>query len=187
MNINFIDILVLIPVLWGGFKGFKNGLISEGGTFFALILGVWASVSFSPQGGAFVQNSFGISDQYKEIVAFSIIFLVVVIISFFITKLLTNFFKAISLEWLNKLLGIVFGAGKYLLIISFLFFVIQTLANKYYQKPVPAFESSLCFKPLSNMAGSVLEGNIVLPDFTFEYPVINTEEVIQNLQDQESE
>lgn len=187
MNINYIDILVLIPVLWGGFKGFKNGLISEGGTFFALILGIWAAMSFSAQGGDFVQNTFGISNEYKEIVAFSMIFLIVVILSFIITRLLTSFIKAISLAWLNKLLGVMFGAGKFLIMISFLFFVIKTITHTYYKKPVATFESSLCFNPLSNMAAYILEGNIALPNFTFEYPTIETDTLFNTPNNQKTE
>lgn len=176
MNINIIDIILLIPILWGGFKGFKNGLISEGGTVLALILGIWASIKFSTAGGTYVQSLFGFSDQYKEIVAFSIIFILVVILSFFITKLIHNFFKAIKLEWLNKILGIVFGAGKYLVIISFLFFITQTLIQKYHQKPVGVFENSLSFKPLANMAHSILDGNIRLPEIEFISPSIEITE-----------
>ncbi|MFW5851884.1 MAG: CvpA family protein [Bacteroidota bacterium] len=164
MNINIIDIIVLIPFLWGAFKGFKNGFISEGGTVAALILGIWAAVRFSEQGGAIIQEYFSVSVQYKEIIAFASIFLIVVIISFFITKLLHNLFKAISLEWLNKLLGVVFGAGKYLIILAFLFFLIETMTIKYYAEPIAVLDESLFFKPMAEFAEMLLEGNITLPD-----------------------
>ena len=169
MNVHIIDIIVLIPILWGAFKGYKNGIISEGGTILALILGIWASVRFSSFGGNYIQKLFGASDQYKEIIAFSLIFIIVVILSFYITKLIHNLFKAIKLEWLNKLLGVAFGATKYLLILSFLFFITETLSQKYYKKPIPVFENSLFFKPLSSFAHSVLEGNICLPDIDFSF------------------
>ncbi|MFO7869784.1 MAG: CvpA family protein [Bacteroidales bacterium] len=164
MNINYIDILVLVPVLWGGFKGFKNGFISEGGTVAALIFGIWAAVQFSKQGGNLLQEYFVIAPSYQDVVAFAIIFLAVVIVSFFVTKILHNIFKAISLEWLNKLLGIVFGTGKYIIILSFVFFLVQTLIQRYAQQSFDSLNQSLFFMPLVHFAEGLLEGSITLPD-----------------------
>jgi membrane protein required for colicin V production len=163
MSFNFIDIFVLIPLLWGAFKGFKNGFISEGGTVIAIIIGIWASVKFAVAGGNFVAKYLFIGPQYQEIVAFSLIFLLVVILSFFVTKLIANFFKSISLEWLDKLLGILFGAAKYMIIIAFFFFLIDTIVQKYSTKKVESFEKSLFFKPLSHAAKALLDGNIKIP------------------------
>lgn len=161
---NYLDVIVLIPVLWGAYKGFSNGLISEGGTVLALVLGIWASVSFSETGGEYVAKFLSITGQYKEIVAFSLIFLIVVIICFIITRLLTKLFETIKLGWLNKLLGIVFGATKYIIVFAFVFFFIQTLVQRYYTEKVESFENSLFFNPLANSAKSLLEGTIQMPD-----------------------
>ena len=73
MNFNFIDVFVLIPLLWGAFKGFRNGLISEGGTVLAIIIGIWASVKFASTGGIYVAKYLSIGPHYQEIVAFSLI------------------------------------------------------------------------------------------------------------------
>lgn len=163
---NVIDILVLVPALWGAYKGYKNGLISEGGTVLALVLGIWASVSFSSTLGEYVGKAFSITSQYKEIVAFSLIFLFVVIISFIITRILTNIFEAISLGWLNSLTGILFGITKYIIVFAFLFFVVRTMVERYYTEKVELFEKSMFFYPLSDSAKSLLDGNITMPIIT---------------------
>ena len=160
---NYLDFIVIIPVLWGMFKGFKNGLISEVGAVVSLILGIWLATVFSQKGGEFVAAHSSITTQYQEVVAFSLIFLIVVVLCFIITKLLKNFFDAIHLAWLDKLLGIVFGAGKWIIIIAFLFFFTQTLITRYYDEPVELLEKSLFFKPLAGVAHDVLEGNVHLP------------------------
>lgn len=160
---NVIDIIVLVALIWGGYKGFFNGLISEGGTVLALILGIWASVSFSKSGGEFLAKQMSVGPQYQEIFAFAIIFLLVVIVCFFVTKLLVKFFEAIKLAWLDKLLGILFGACKYLIILAFLFFLIQVIVQRVYYKPVETFDKSMFFNPLTNSAQSLLEGSIIIP------------------------
>ncbi len=160
---NYLDFAIIIPVLWGMFKGFKNGLISEMGAVISLILGIWLAFKFSIQAGEFIASKTSITPQYQEVVAFSLIFLIVVVLCFLVTRLLKNFFKAISLAWLDKLLGIVFGAGKWVIIIAFAFFFVQTLIARYYTEPVELLETSLFFKPLANAAQSVIDGTVQLP------------------------
>ena len=42
-----LDYIVLIPLCWFAFMGFKRGLIYELTSILALVLGVWASYRFS--------------------------------------------------------------------------------------------------------------------------------------------
>ncbi|HPM13507.1 MAG TPA: CvpA family protein [Bacteroidales bacterium] len=160
---NYIDYILLVPILWGGFRGFKNGLISEGGTVLALVLGIWISIRFSNSFGEYISQYFTLSEQYREVVAFTILFIGVIIICFLITRLLVRFFKAIKLQWLDTLLGILFGALKYVIVLAFVCFVIHTLTIRYASKPIESTQQSLLFKPLAHSAESLLEGSIVLP------------------------
>lgn len=160
---NYLDFIVIIPVLWGMFKGFKNGLISEVGAVVSLIFGIWLAIMFSAQAGEFIAEKTSITPQYQGIVAFSLIFFVVVVLCFIITHVLKSFFKAIRLAWLDKLLGIVFGAAKWVIIIAFLFFFTNTLIVRYYNEPIEVLETSLFFKPLVAAAHHVLENGVCLP------------------------
>ena len=44
---NFIDVLILIPVIYAAWKGFKHGLIIEVFTLLALVVGIYAGIHFS--------------------------------------------------------------------------------------------------------------------------------------------
>ena len=160
---NFLDIIVIIPVLWGAFKGFKNGLISEGGTIVALILGIWASVSFSSTLAHYIQEYTSVSPEYQQIAAFAVTFILVLIACFIITKIILRFCKAINILWLDKLLGIIFGMSKYLIILAFLFYLANTLIKTYARKPIEVVETSVLFKPLAETAESVISGKITVP------------------------
>jgi membrane protein required for colicin V production len=160
---NLIDYILVLPILWGGFRGFKNGLISEGGTVLALILGIWISVRFSGSAGLYISQYFDVGEQYREVLAFTLLFVCVVILSFVCTRLLSHFFKTIHLQWLDTLLGIVFGATKFLIVIAFMCFVLHTLIQRYSTQPIETVENSLFFNPLAHSAQGLLEGNIVLP------------------------
>ncbi|MDR0940594.1 MAG: CvpA family protein [Bacteroidales bacterium] len=161
---NYLDFIVVIPVLWGMFKGFKNGLISEVGAVVSLIAGIWLAIKFSAQVGEFIASKTSITPQYQGIVAFALIFFVVVVLCFIITHILKSLFKAIRLAWLDKLLGTVFGAAKWVIIIAFIFFFSNTLIVRYYNEPIEVLETSLFFKPLATAAHNLLENGIQLPD-----------------------
>lgn len=160
---NFLDIIVIIPVLWGAFKGFKNGLISEGGTIVALVLGIWASIKFSGVIAQYLQEYTSIEPAYQQIAGFAFTFIFVLIACFIITKVILRFCKAIHILWLDKLLGIVFGMSKYLIILAFIFYLANTVVQTYARKPIAVIEESVLFKPLAETAESFIAGNIDVP------------------------
>ncbi len=44
---NYIDLIIAIPLVWGVFVGFKNGLIIEVASLAALLLGIFGAIHFS--------------------------------------------------------------------------------------------------------------------------------------------
>ena len=47
MSINLLDIILLIPLLWFGYNGYKKGLIIEIASLAAFILGLYFAFYFS--------------------------------------------------------------------------------------------------------------------------------------------
>ena len=45
---NYIDIVILLFLLYGAFRGFSKGLIIEVATLAGLILGVFIAIRYSP-------------------------------------------------------------------------------------------------------------------------------------------
>lgn len=44
---NYIDVIILLPLVYGAYKGFTLGLIVEMSTLFALVLGVFISLRYA--------------------------------------------------------------------------------------------------------------------------------------------
>ena len=68
---NYLDIALSVPLLYGLIKGFSNGLIKEITGLLSLVLGVYVAVNFSiildpPLSGIF--NNY---EQFKPIIAIS--------------------------------------------------------------------------------------------------------------------
>lgn len=47
LTVNYIDVIILLPLVYGAYKGFSQGLIVEMSTLFALELGVFISLRYA--------------------------------------------------------------------------------------------------------------------------------------------
>ena len=145
---NYLDIIIVVPLLYGLIKGFSNGLVKEVTSLSALFIGVYVSINFSE----FLEPKFiVILDGYQEFVpvlAFGVLFLVSVLcikaLGFVVDKLT----KALALGIFSRLFGGFFGFLKVVVIFSFLIYVISdyNLLNK------QAKEDSVLFEPLTDVA-----------------------------------
>ena len=145
---NYLDIIIAVPLLYALIKGFYNGLIKEVAAFVALAVGVYVAINFSlylePKIASMLQGY----EQIVSIIAFLILFLVsilcVKVLGFIIDKLT----KALALGILSRFLGGFFGVLKILVFFSFLMFVTAdySLINKKIK------DDSILYKPLSNIA-----------------------------------
>ncbi len=147
-----IDIFILIPLLWGAFRGFVNGLIKELALLTGFALGIWLASGFSEK----LAKLMGLENDYRLIISYSILFLGTLILILYLSKLLDKVLKGLSLNWLSKIAGALFGIFKYALIISAFFFFINAAEKSY---PIIKKESkskSLMYGPVSKIAPLVI-------------------------------
>ena len=72
---NYIDILLLIPIIYAAWKGFKHGLIIEIFTLLALFVGIYVGIHFSDFTAKYLRESLGFESKYLPIIAFTLTFL----------------------------------------------------------------------------------------------------------------
>ena len=77
-----------------------------------LILGIWGAIKFSAFTAEKLYDYFDMTGQYVGIIAFLITFGIIVVIIHFIGILADKIVNAVSLGFVNRLLGIVFGLLK---------------------------------------------------------------------------
>jgi len=153
---NYIDIAFCIPLLWGLYKGFVRGLIIEAASLIALSLGIWGGLHFSDYCADKIKAAFNWHSPYLPIVSFAIVFLTIIICIFLLAKLLSTMSKKLALGGLDKILGAVFGALKFALILSVIIFVIDSLEKSY---PVISFKTknkSVLYKPIGKIAPFII-------------------------------
>ncbi|CAN5309193.1 hypothetical protein BH09BAC5_BH09BAC5_25420 [soil metagenome] len=155
---NAIDIVILIPVLWGFWRGFMKGAIMEGATFAAFFLGVWGGMHLSDGMAGLIHKWTNSSSPYIPLISFALVFVGILALVFFVAKMVEKMVEKMALNFINKLLGGVIGTLKYLLILSVLFFVVDKLENNIEIVPKKMKESSLLYHPVAKIAPLIIPG-----------------------------
>ena len=148
---NYLDIIIAVPLLYGLIKGFSNGLVKEVTSLLALFIGVYVAINFSE----FLEPKFiDILDGYQEFVpvlAFGVLFLVSVLCIKGLGFLVDKLTKVLALGIFSRVFGGVFGFLKVVVIFSFLLFVVTdyNLVNK------KTKNGSVLFEPLTDIAKTI--------------------------------
>ncbi len=152
---NILDIIILIILAWGAYRGFTQGFILQVVTFIALIIGIWASIHFSDVMAEFLTKHLDITGKYLPVLSFVLIFVLVVVIAHLIGMLLTRIFELVALGWLNRLGGIAFGILKMAFIVSVILTIQNRLKEKVHVISENQINNSILYKPVSSIAPSV--------------------------------
>lgn len=149
---NYIDIIICIPLVWGLYKGFTKGLIIEAASLIAFALGVWGGLHFSGFVAKKIMSSFNWQSPYLPIVSFAITFLLIIILVYFIAKLIQRLVEGMALSAVNKISGAVFGVLKFALVLSVVIFIIDSIGKSYPMISLKTKNESLLYQPIGKVA-----------------------------------
>ena len=147
---NYIDIILLIPMAWFAYQGFRKGLIVELFSLIALIAGIYAAVYFSDYAANFLIENFSLNEDYVPIISFIVTFIGVVVIVYFVGKLIEKLVDMVALGVLNKLGGAAFGILKAAVFLSIVIMLINSFDNKWIPKDKK--KESVLYSPVSAIA-----------------------------------
>jgi len=153
---NIIDIILIVILIFAAVRGFIIGLFSSVASLVAIVAGVFCAIHYS----YLIEDEFRdsvlewSSNTYK-IASFAITFLVVILTIIFLGKLLTKLADISSLGLLNKLLGGIFGALKWSLLLSVIFLLFDK-----FNKTIPfvseeTLEESILYSPVKSIVPTI--------------------------------
>ncbi len=145
---NYLDILLIIPLIIGGWRGFKKGFIIELFTLLALLVGIYAGIHFSDYMSGILRDHLGVTSKYLPAIAFTITLLLVGAMIYFGGKLLEKAVKMVALGPVNKFAGMFFGLTKMLFICSALLVVLEAYDQQNDFIPENLKENSLLYNPI---------------------------------------
>lgn len=153
---NILDIIFLIPLLFALYRGFKKGMVYMIASLLALILGIFGAIKFRPLFASLLDSVFNISPGHINVIAFAVAFVSIVIVVHLLAFFLDRLIKAVALNFVNRLLGMVFGLLVTAIVISMILYPInQVNAERQIIKP-EHIEGSLLYKPLSAFAPAII-------------------------------
>lgn len=149
-DMNFLDILILIPILYTAYKGFKHGFVIELFTLLAVLVGIYVGIHFSDFTAAWLKSTFSWDSEYLPVISFTLTFLGVGAMVYFGGKMIEQMVKVVQLSALNKFLGMLFAAIKAIYIVSVLLVMIESYDEKSDFFPEKTKNASLLYEPVKN-------------------------------------
>ena len=148
-----IDIIILIALGAGVIIGFMKGFIRQLASILGLIVGLLAAKALYTSLAVKLCPTVTDSMTVAQILAFVIIWIAVPLIFTLVASVLTRAMEAVSLGWLNRLLGAGLGALKYLLLVGLVVCVIQFIDADSQLISQTKKEESLLYYPMERFAG----------------------------------
>ena len=152
---NWIDAVIVIILILSVVTGFTNGLIKEVASLAALILGIWGAIRFSTFTAGKLYDFFDMTGKYVGIIAFVITFGIIVVLVHFAGIVADKIIRAVSLGFVNRLLGMLFGALRSILIMSVCFCVLNAIDARRSFLPAERIEESKFYNPISDIAPAI--------------------------------
>lgn len=122
-----IDIAVLLVLLYGAFRGYRQGFLMGVVSLLAIVLGVFVSFKLMGDGMVILQRNFNADASVLPYLSFILIFILVVIGVNWLGKLLRNSIEKGFLGRVDESMGALLGCLKFAFLMSIFFWIIDSL------------------------------------------------------------
>lgn len=141
---NILDLIIAIPLGYLIFKGYKRGLIFELAALLSIILGSMLAVRFAN----WFSSLIGLEGSNAYLISFFIIFLIVIVLSLSVAKLVERFVKLMHVGIVNNLAGALLGLLKGLCIVGVLLYYVAVIDLNEKVLTRDAKQSSMLYRPV---------------------------------------
>ncbi len=152
---NFFDALILAPLIYGAWKGFQKGFLFELAMILGLVVGVYLGFKCSGLVYALLQQLIGDQGHLLHYISFLIVLAAIVLIFIFYARLMEAVLKITSLNMFNKVAGALFGALKFALVLSVIFWLVKPIETSMPVIPEKARKESFFYPYVLKVASSL--------------------------------
>lgn len=115
---NGFDVVILLVLIAGAWKGWSNGLLKELLGLIGVFVGLWVAKMLYEQLGQELAPRIGTSPSVANIIAFALIWIGVPIVLSVLGSLLTKVLELLGVGSVNRLGGVLVGVLKYAFLIG---------------------------------------------------------------------
>ncbi len=127
---NYIDFVILLIAVVGALYGLIKGILRQLGSLGGFVAGVVVSRLFGQSVASLMQQMFDLPVGVSRIIAYSLLFLLVYLVCIQLMRLMHHITHKVALGWLDRLAGALFGAVKYLVVLSILLNLVHIVDPK---------------------------------------------------------
>jgi len=151
-----VDIVLLLCMGWGAYKGFRKGFIIQSFTILALFLAIWGGFAFTGKIEPLMKNHFQMPEATCYFISFVIVFLLIMLLVYFSGFLISKVVSFMALGMINRLSGAAFGLFANALVLSVLMLLFDRVNEKKRYIPSETLTSTRLYEPVGKLAPAVL-------------------------------
>ena len=122
---NFLDIFILVILIFFALKGLVRGLVNEASSLAGLILGGWLAYRYYPALSIPIRNILHVPEHVAAFFAFMLILMLTGFMAHIFGNIVTSALRVVMLGTLNRMGGLLIGSAEGALLLS-MFFCIAT-------------------------------------------------------------
>lgn len=148
---NYIDMFVMVLLIYAVFRGITRGLVLQLASLAALLAGVFAALKLSGFTARYLEQRWTFNYEYLYIISLAITFALVFILINLLGKMLEKMVETAHLSFFNKLAGAFFNVFKVMLIVGVILLFIDRIDKQVSILPKNAREGSFFYKPVTSL------------------------------------
>ena len=160
LPVSFIDIVLGLLLVYGLYKGVRNGLLVEIASILALIAGLYGAIHFSYIVGNYLSSHRDWNERTMSLVSFIITFFLIVTLVILAAKLLTKIAEFAMLGLLNRIAGGLFGTLKVAIILGALLIFLESVDKSMHLLNKDVKGNSVLYEPIRNLGELVFSAVI---------------------------
>lgn len=152
---NLLDIILIVPLAWGAYKGFKRGFVFEVLMLVGLIIGLYVAFKFSGLLHGWVSSIVDRNSAVLPVLSFTIVFGAVLLIMILLARFLEGILKITGLQVFNQVAGSVLGVVKFALVVSVVLWLLKSLETHWNFINPQTKKESLLYEPVLKTASFI--------------------------------
>ena len=122
---NVLDVIIGIVLVLFAITGLRKGLIVEAFYLASFVFGAYGAMYLSDAVADWMSDFINVNEDYLAIISFIVTFIIVLILVRFLGRIFSRLLEAISLGFIDKIGGFIFGILKGALLVSVIIMIMN--------------------------------------------------------------
>ena len=127
---NYLDIIIGIILIIFALGGLKNGIIREAFSLAAFIGGIYGAIKLCDMVGQWLGKLINVNDDLMSVISFIVVFIALALIINWLGNVIAGIIESVSLGFIDKLGGVVFGIAKGFLLVGIIILLLDFFGIK---------------------------------------------------------